>query len=86
MIVHLDPLYFRPKEVETLLWEATTTTEKLGWEPKTTLRELVTEMVEVDLAATRRDVSVKCVDFVRMSAVSELHVFHWHHKQCFASA
>jgi GDPmannose 4,6-dehydratase len=55
LIVRVDPRYFRPTEVETLLGDPTKAKEKLGWEPKTTLRELVTEMVDADFTAAKRD-------------------------------
>ncbi|MCK4675433.1 MAG: GDP-mannose 4,6-dehydratase, partial [Gammaproteobacteria bacterium] len=48
-LVEVDPRYFRPTEVETLLGDPTKAKEKLGWVPKITLEEMVTEMVEHDL-------------------------------------
>jgi GDPmannose 4,6-dehydratase len=59
LIVRVDPRYFRPAEVETLLGDPTKAKEKLGWEPKTTLQELVTEMVDADFTAAKRDSLVK---------------------------
>lgn len=58
-IVSVDPRYFRPTEVETLLGDATKAKEKLGWQPKTTFAELVKEMVQEDLKAAERDELVK---------------------------
>jgi len=58
-IVAVDPRYFRPTEVETLLGDATKAREKLGWVPKTTFKELVTEMVREDLRSAERDELVK---------------------------
>lgn len=58
-IVSVDPRYFRPTEVETLLGDATKAKEKLGWQPKTTFAELVKEMVREDLKAAERDELVK---------------------------
>jgi GDPmannose 4,6-dehydratase len=63
VIVRVDPRYFRPTEVETLLGDPTKAKEKLGWVPKTTLRELVAEMVESDYNAARRDSLVKMAGF-----------------------
>ena len=63
VIVRVDPRYHRPTEVETLLGDATKAKEKLGWVPKTTLRELVSEMVQADYAAARRDSLVKQAGF-----------------------
>lgn len=54
-IVAVDPRYFRPAEVETLLGDPTKAREKLGWTPKTTFEELVAEMVREDLNSARRD-------------------------------
>ena len=49
VIVKIDPRYFRPAEVETLLGDPTKAKEKLGWVPKITLDEMVEEMVACDL-------------------------------------
>lgn len=54
-LVEVDPRYFRPTEVETLLGDPTKAKEKLGWVPKITLEEMVTEMVEHDLMIAKRD-------------------------------
>ncbi len=54
IIVRIDPRYFRPAEVDNLLGDASKARERLGWEPGTTLAELVTEMVDADLAAARK--------------------------------
>ena len=58
-IVKVDPRYFRPSEVETLLGDPTKAKQKLGWEPKTTFAELVAEMVREDLKGAERDELVK---------------------------
>lgn len=54
-IVRVDPAYFRPTEVDSLLGDATRAKQKLGWVPKTSFRELIAEMVKVDLEAAERD-------------------------------
>ncbi|MDD9728265.1 GDP-mannose 4,6-dehydratase [Roseovarius sp. SK2] len=54
VIVRVDPQYFRPAEVETLLGDATKAREKLGWVPETPFEELVREMAEADLEDARR--------------------------------
>jgi len=54
-LVEVDPRYFRPTEVETLLGDPTKAKEKLGWVPKITLDEMVTEMVEHDVMIAKRD-------------------------------
>jgi GDPmannose 4,6-dehydratase len=58
-IVAVDPRYFRPTEVETLLGDATKAKEKLGWSPKITFKELVSEMMREDLKSAERDELVK---------------------------
>ena len=52
--MRVDPRYFRPTEVETLLGDAGKAREKLGWVPRTSFTELVREMVDADLAAARK--------------------------------
>jgi GDPmannose 4,6-dehydratase len=59
MIVAVDPRYFRPTEVETLLGDPSKAKEKLGWEPKITLEEMVHEMMENDIMLAKRDSLVK---------------------------
>ncbi len=54
-VVAVDPRYFRPSEVETLLGDAGKARVKLGWQPRTTFRQLVKEMVAADLAAAERE-------------------------------
>jgi len=63
VIVRVDPRYFRPTEVETLLGDPTKAKTKLGWTPTTTLPELVKEMVEADYTAAKRDSMVKLAGF-----------------------
>ena len=53
-IIAVDPRYFRPAEVETLLGDPTKAKEKLGWTPTTTLAEMVNEMVMYDLDQAKR--------------------------------
>ncbi|NJM32223.1 MAG: GDP-mannose 4,6-dehydratase [Limnobacter sp.] len=54
VLVRIDPRYFRPAEVETLLGDATKAREKLGWQPRVTVPEMVAEMVQTDLESARR--------------------------------
>jgi GDPmannose 4,6-dehydratase len=63
VIVRVDPRYFRPTEVETLLGDATKAREKLGWVPKISLPELVREMVGADYTSAMRDELVKKAGF-----------------------
>ena len=55
VVVKVDPRYFRPTEVETLLGDPTKAKEKLGWVPQTSFQELVSEMVLADLDEAKRD-------------------------------
>lgn len=59
VIVRIDPRYFRPAEVESLLGDATKARNELGWQPKVTARELCTEMITADLRAARRHAVLK---------------------------
>jgi GDPmannose 4,6-dehydratase len=63
-IVSVDPRYFRPTEVETLLGDASKAREKLGWTPKISFEELVQEMVREDLRGAERDELIKKHGFV----------------------
>jgi GDPmannose 4,6-dehydratase len=54
VIVRVDPRYFRPAEVETLLGDPTKAREMLGWEPEISAREMCAEMVAADLETARR--------------------------------
>jgi GDPmannose 4,6-dehydratase len=59
VIVKVDPRYFRPTEVETLLGDPTKAKEKLGWVPQISFQELVSEMVREDFKSAKRDELVK---------------------------
>ena len=59
VVVEVDPRYFRPTEVESLLGDPAKAKEKLGWEAKVGFRELVKEMVATDLEEAKRDVHLK---------------------------
>ena len=58
-VIGVDPRYFRPAEVETLLGDPSKAKEKLGWEPKINFEEMVHEMMEHDLNIAKRDSLVK---------------------------
>lgn len=55
VIVKVDQRYFRPTEVESLLGNPTKAKEKLGWTPKTSFKQMVTEMIQTDLEEAKRD-------------------------------
>ena len=58
-IVRIDPRYFRPTEVDSLLGDARKARRKLGWKPRTSFKSLVAEMMREDLKAAERDELVK---------------------------
>ena len=58
-IVKVDPNYFRPTEVETLLGDPSKAKEKLGWEPKISFEDLVAEMIQEDLKKAKIDELIK---------------------------
>lgn len=59
VIVRVDPRYFRPSEVETLLGDPSKARKKLGWEPKITVEEMCAEMVQEDLKLAQRNAFLK---------------------------
>jgi GDPmannose 4,6-dehydratase len=54
VVVSVDPRYFRPAEVETLLGDPTKAKDKLGWTPEITVQQMCAEMVAEDLKAAQR--------------------------------
>ncbi|ERT14308.1 GDP-mannose 4,6-dehydratase [Photorhabdus temperata J3] len=63
VIVRVDPRYFRPAEVETLLGDPTKAKEKLGWTPEITVEEMCTEMVANDLQQAKQHALLKASGF-----------------------
>lgn len=63
VVVKVDPRYFRPAEVETLLGDPTKAKEKLGWTPEITLDEMIVEMVAFDLDKARQHAMLKKAGF-----------------------
>jgi GDPmannose 4,6-dehydratase len=63
VIVKVDPRYFRPTEVETLLCDPSKAKEKLGWVPEITFQQLVSEMAREDIALARKDVVIENAGF-----------------------
>jgi GDPmannose 4,6-dehydratase len=59
IVVRVDPRYFRPSEVASLLGNPEKARRELGWAPQTTFRQLVTEMVTEDLKLAKRDLMVQ---------------------------
>jgi GDPmannose 4,6-dehydratase len=62
-VIRIDPRYFRPTEVETLLGDPGKAKAKLGWVPEITLDEMVREMVAVDLAEAKKYALLKMHGF-----------------------
>ncbi|MHA1524884.1 MAG: GDP-mannose 4,6-dehydratase [Alphaproteobacteria bacterium] len=62
VLVRIDPRYFRPTEVETLLGDAAKAHENLGWTPKTSFADLVAEMVEADMRAVPLEAKWRSID------------------------
>jgi GDPmannose 4,6-dehydratase len=63
VVIRVDPRYFRPTEVQTLLGDASRARERLGWSPRTSFEALVQEMAESDYLAARRDALVTLAGF-----------------------
>jgi GDPmannose 4,6-dehydratase len=62
-VVRIDPRYFRPTEVETLLGDPTKAKQKLGWIPEITAQEMCAEMVAYDLAQAKQHALLKANGF-----------------------
>jgi GDPmannose 4,6-dehydratase len=54
VVVRIDPRYFRPAEVETLLGDPLNAKQKLGWEPKITVQDMCSEMIQEDLKVAKK--------------------------------
>ena len=63
IVVRIDPRYFRPTEVETLLGDPSKAHAHLDWTPTTSLEELVAEMVASDLEEARKEAVLRCNGF-----------------------
>jgi GDPmannose 4,6-dehydratase len=63
IVIAIDPRYFRPTEVETLLGDPGKAKRELGWAPRTSFEQLLREMVEADLKAAQRDALVRLHGF-----------------------
>lgn len=63
VVVRIDPRYFRPAEVETLLGDPTKAKQKLGWVPEITVQEMCAEMVASDLEEAKRHAVLKSHGF-----------------------
>lgn len=59
IVIRIDPKYFRPTEVEELLGDSTKAKNELGWEPKTSLEELISEMIQEDIVEARKESLLK---------------------------
>ena len=59
ILISIDPMYFRPTEVDTLLGDPTKAKSILGWEPEITFQEMITEMIQTDLEQAKRDKTIQ---------------------------
>jgi len=64
VVIRIDPRYFRPAEVETLLGDPAKAKEKLGWVPEITVQEMCAEMVHEDLKVARRQALLRQHDLL----------------------
>jgi GDPmannose 4,6-dehydratase len=71
VVVKIDPRYFRPAEVETLLGDPSKAHEKLGWTTTTTLEELVAEMIDQDREEAKKEAYLKRKGFSVVGAAQE---------------
>ena len=62
VILRIDPKYFRPAEVETLLGDPTKAKLDLGWEPTISVQEMCAEMVQEDLKVAKRNALLNCLN------------------------
>ena len=63
IVIRIDPRYYRPTEVDSLLGDSTKAHKKLGWKPCTTLEELVAEMIDKDLEEAQKEAYLKSKGF-----------------------
>jgi GDPmannose 4,6-dehydratase len=61
-VVEIDPRYFRPTEVDLLIGDASKAKRLLGWEAKTTLHQMVREMMAADMSLVKREADYRRVD------------------------
>ncbi len=70
-LIHIDPVYYRPTEVETLLGDASKAKSKLGWEPQTTFEELIHEMVARDMEEAEKEALTRREGYQTYASVEE---------------
>lgn len=70
-IIGVDPAYYRPTEVETLLGDPAKAKAKLGWSPKVTFEGLIREMVQADLETAKKDALIKSEGFLVVQSAEE---------------
>ncbi|MCP9812032.1 GDP-mannose 4,6-dehydratase [Synechococcus lacustris] len=71
VVVRIDPRYFRPAEVETLLGDPSRAHQRLGWQPTTTLEELVAEMISTDREEAKKEAYLHRKGFAVVGAAQE---------------
>ncbi|RYG20158.1 GDP-mannose 4,6-dehydratase [bacterium] len=71
VLVAVDPMYYRPAEVDTLLGDPTRAKQELGWSPRTSFEQLVSEMMDADLQVAKRDAMVKREGYKVFQSIEE---------------
>jgi GDPmannose 4,6-dehydratase len=69
VVVKIDPRYFRPTEVETLLGDPSKAKAKLGWTPEITVQQMCAEMVAIDLQEAKKHALLKTHGYVQSVSV-----------------
>ena len=72
VVIRVDPRYFRPTEVETLLGDPSKAKEKLGWQPKITLEEMIREMIKFDTMEAEKEIILKEKGFKIFNSLESL--------------
>ena len=72
IVIKIDPKYFRPTEVDQLLGDPTKAFKKLGWSPKTSLEDLIQEMLDEDMKQASRDAHLKKQGFEVIQAIESM--------------
>ena len=72
VVIRVDPRYFRPTEVETLLGDPSKAKEKLGWQPKINLEEMIREMIKFDTMEAEKEIILKEKGFKIFNSLESL--------------
>ena len=72
IVIKIDPRYFRPTEVDALIGDANKAKEKLGWVPKISLEDLISEMIEIDMEEAKKEIILKKEGFEITESIESL--------------